>query len=424
MATTLPTADEGAATPTRTPACRFCGAPLKHTFIDLGMSPACESFLTAGELNRMEPFYPLHVRTCESCFLVQLEEYIAPEEIFTEYAYFSSFSDSWVAHAHDYAHKMADELGLGPTNLVVELASNDGYLLQHFVELGIPVIGVEPAKNVAAAAIERGIPTRIEFFGCQAATRMRSEGLRPDLIAANNVLAQVPDLNDFVAGIAILLQDGGRVTLEFPHLWNLIALRQFDTIYHEHFSYFSFLTTRTILAAHGLEVVDVEEIPTHGGSLRVHAEPTSYASDPSARVGELTAREEAAGYRTIDRYESFAPAVEEVKRRLLDYLIRARDAGRQVVGYGAPGKGNTLLNYCGIRGDLLDYTVDRNPYKHGRFLPGTHIPIHPPERIAETRPDDILILPWNLEAEIVAQLAYAREWGARFVIPIPTVKVV
>ena len=362
------------------------------------MSPTCESFLAADELNRMEPFYPLHVRTCQECFLVQLEEYVAPEDIFTEYAYFSSFSDSWVAHARDYAQKMADELGLGPTHLVVELASNDGYLLQHFVEMGIPVIGVEPAKNVAAAAIEKGIPTRIEFFGREAATRMRGEGLRPDLIAANNVLAQVPDLNDFVGGIAILLQDGGRATLEFPHLWNLIDLRQFDTIYHEHFSYFSFLTTRRILAAHGLEVVDVEEIPTHGGSLRVHAEATMHAAGPSERVGDLTAREEAAGYGSIDRYEAFAPAVEDVKRRLLEYLIRAKDAGRQVVGYGAPGKGNTLLNYCGIRSDLLEYTVDRNPYKHGRFLPGTHIPIHPPERIAETRPDDILILPWNLES--------------------------
>jgi C-methyltransferase C-terminal domain/Putative zinc binding domain/Methyltransferase domain len=423
MVTTLPIGTERTIS-TSLPLCRFCDAPLSRTFVDLGMSPPCESFLAAEELNRMEPFYPLHVRTCEQCFLVQLEEYVAPTEIFTEYAYFSSFSDSWVTHARAYAEKMTGDLGLGPDSLVVELASNDGYLLQHFVAAGIPVVGVEPARNVAEAAIAKGIPTRVEFFGREAATRMRSEGMRPDLIAANNVLAQVPDLNDFVGGVAILLRDGGRVTLEFPHLANLIELRQFDTIYHEHFSYFSFLTTRRILAAHGMEVVDVEEIPTHGGSLRVHAEPVAQGAAPAGRVEKLAAWETAEGYGDIARYASFAPQVEEVKRRLLTYLIEARDAGRHVVGYGAPGKGNTLLNYCGIRSDLLEYTVDRNPYKHGRFLPGTHIPIHPPERIAETRPDDILILPWNLEAEIVEQLAYTRDWGARLVIPIPTVKVI
>jgi predicted TPR repeat methyltransferase len=388
------------------------------------MSPLCESFLSAEELNRMEPFYPLHVRTCEVCFLVQLEEYVAPEDIFSEYAYFSSFSDSWVAHARRYAEQMVRELRLGPESLVVELASNDGYLLQHFLALGIPVLGVEPARNVAQAAIEKGVPTRVEFFGRESAERMRREGIRPDLVVGNNVLAQVPNLNDFVGGIAILLADGGRVTLEFPHLWNLIELRQFDTIYHEHFSYFSFLTTRRILEAHGLRVVDVEEIPTHGGSLRVHAERAQGGTPASERVAQLAAKEEAAGYATMARYEAFGPAVEETKRRLLEYLIHARDEGRHVVGYGAPGKGNTLLNYCGIRTDLIEYTVDRNPYKHGRFLPGTHIPVYPPERIAETRPDDIVILPWNLESEIVEQLSYTREWGARLVIPIPTVKVV
>ncbi|MEW6581958.1 MAG: class I SAM-dependent methyltransferase [Actinomycetota bacterium] len=422
MRPTLPTGGRAiSATP---PPCRFCGAPLTHTFVDLGMSPPCESFLTADQLNRMEPFYPLHVRTCGECFLVQLEEYVAPEEIFTEYAYFSSYSDSWVEHARVYAEAMAASLGLGPDSLVVELASNDGYLLQHFVRMGIPVTGVEPARNVAQAAIAKGVPTRVEFFGREAAQRMRDEGLRPDLVAANNVLAQVPDLNDFVAGIAVLIQDGGRATLEFPHLWNLIEERQFDTIYHEHFSYFSFLTTQRILRAHGLEVVDVEEIPTHGGSLRVHAEPAGTAAAPTERVAELAEREEAAGYATMARYEAFAPAVEDTKRRLLEYLIQAKDEGRRVVGYGAPGKGNTLLNYCGIRTDLLEFTVDRNPYKHGRFLPGTHIPIHPPERIAETRPDDVLILPWNLEREIADQLAYTREWGARLVVPIPTARVV
>ena len=388
------------------------------------MSPPCEDFLTVDRLNHMEAFYPLHVRTCEKCLLVQLEEYVSPEEIFTEYAYFSSYSDSWVEHARQYAEQMIDDLGLDHTSLVVELASNDGYLLQHFLRAGTPVIGVEPAANVADVAIAKGIPTRVEFFGRDAARRMIAEGLRPDLIAANNVLAQVPDINDFVGGIAELLGDAGRVTLEFPHLWHLIEQRQFDTIYHEHFSYFSFLTARRILAAHGLEVVDVEEISTHGGSLRVHAEPAISARAPHERVAELAEREELAGYGSIERYSEFAPTVEETKRRLLEYLIEARDTGRRVAGYGAPGKGNTLLNYCGIRSDLVEYTVDRNPYKHGRFLPGTHIPIHPPERIAETCPDDILILPWNLEREIVDQLSYAREWGARLVIPIPTVRVV
>jgi C-methyltransferase C-terminal domain/Putative zinc binding domain/Methyltransferase domain len=411
-------------TQTFTPPCRFCQTPLRHTFVDLGMSPLCEDFLTADRLNQMERFYPLHVRTCEKCFLVQLDEFVSPDEIFTEYAYFSSYSDSWVAHAKAYAETMARQLGLGADSLVVELASNDGYLLQHFVAMGIPVCGVEPARNVAEVAIEKGVPTRVEFFGREAATRMRSEGLRPDLIAANNVLAQVPDLNDFVGGIAILLTDGGRVTLEFPHLWNLIDQRQFDTIYHEHFSYFSFVTTVKILAAHGLRVVDVDEIPTHGGSLRVHAEVEAHAGVPTDRVVTLTERETAAGFLGMERYASFGPVVEATKRRLLEYLIEARDAGRRVAGYGAPGKGNTLLNYCGIRSDLMEYTVDRNPYKHGRFLPGTHIPIFPPERLAETRPDDIVILPWNLEREIVAQLAYAKEWGARLVIPIPEAKVV
>ncbi len=406
------------------PGCLFCGTPLVHTFVDLGMSPLCESFLAAEDVNRMEPFYPLHVRVCDSCFLVQLEQYVAPDEIFTEYAYFSSFSDSWVDHARRYAEQMTGVLGLGPDSLVVELASNDGYLLQHFVAAGIPCVGIEPAANVAEAAVAKGVPTRVEFFGREAAQRMLDEGLQPDLMAANNVLAQVPDINDFVGGIGMLLEKRGRITIEFPHLWNLIELRQFDTIYHEHFSYFSFLTTQRILAAHGMIVVDVEEIPTHGGSLRVHAENENTTTVPSPAVAELAERERNAGYETIERYASFGPAVEETKRNLLRYLIDARDAGRRVVGYGAPGKGNTLLNYCGIRSDLLEYTVDRNPYKHGRFLPGTHIPVHPPERIAETKPDDILILPWNLEREIVEQLAYTKEWGARLVIPIPTAKVV
>ncbi|HRC07034.1 MAG TPA: class I SAM-dependent methyltransferase [Miltoncostaeales bacterium] len=407
-----------------TPTCRFCATPLVDTFVDLGMSPPCEDFLPQERLNGPEVFYPLHVRTCAACKLVQLEEYVAPEDIFTEYAYFSSFSDSWVEHARRYTHQMIDTLGLGSDSMVVELASNDGYLLKHFVEAGVPVLGIEPAQNVAEAARAVGVPTRAEFFGRELATTLRAEGVHPNLIAANNVLAQVPDLNDFVGGIAILLGDRGRVTIEFPHLWNLIEQSQFDTIYHEHFSYFSFVTTWRILEAHGLTVVDVEELPTHGGSLRVHAEPAASAAAPSGRAVELREREVNAGYDTMAPYLGFAPQVENVKRRLVEHLIAAKDAGKHVVGYGAPGKGNTLLNYCGIRTDLLEYTVDRNPYKHGRFLPGTHIPVYAPERIAETKPDEILILPWNLEHEIVSQLAYAREWGAKFIIPIPTVKVI
>ncbi|MGD9697152.1 MAG: methyltransferase domain-containing protein [Thermoleophilia bacterium] len=406
------------------PACRFCAAPLRHTFVDLGMSPLCETFLEPADLGRMEAFYPLHVRVCERCKLVQLEEFVAPEEIFTEYAYFSSYSDSWVKHARDYAHAMIDRLALGPESFVVELASNDGYLLQHFVEAGVPCLGVEPAANVAEAAEQRGVPTRVAFFGREEAARMVAEGRSADLIAANNVLAQVPDLNDFVGGIATLLAPGGTVTIEFPHLMRLIDERQFDTIYHEHFSYFSLLSAGRILAAHGLKLVDVEELPSHGGSLRLFAMHEAAATAPSERLLALAAREEAAGYDGLDAYLSYGPVVEEVKRDLLSYLIAARAEGRHVVGYGAPGKGNTLLNYCGIRTDFLDYTVDRNPYKHGRFTPGTHIPIFPPERLAETRPDDILILPWNLEREIAKQLEYTREWGARLVIPIPKVKVI
>ncbi len=404
-------------------ACRFCGAPLSHTVVDLGMSPLCESYVPADRLDAMEPFYPLHVRVCERCLLVQIPEFVPPEEIFTEYAYFSSFSDSWVEHARRYVDQAADRLGLGPGSLVVEVASNDGYLLQHVVARGIRALGVEPAANVARAAEERGVPTRVAFFGRDEAARMVAEGLTADLIAGNNVLAQVPDLNDFVAGLAVLLAPGGMLTLEFPHVVQLIEQRQFDTIYHEHFSYFSLITTQEILAAHGLAVVDVEELPTHGGSLRVWAQHAG-AGTPGPRVQELLDRERAAGYDGVDAYTAFGPEVERVKFDLLEFLIEARREGRQVAGYGAPGKGNTLLNFCGIRTDLVAYTVDRNPYKQGMFLPGTHIPIHPPERLAETRPDDILILPWNLRDEIAAQLEYTQEWGARLVVPIPGLEVV
>jgi SAM-dependent methyltransferase len=372
----------------------------------------------------MEPFYPLRADVCEQCWLVQLERYVTPEAIFTEYAYFSSFSDSWVRHARDYAEAMTDRLALGPDSKVVELASNDGYLLQHFVARGIPVLGIEPAANVAAAAAERGVPTLTRFFGEELAGGLAGDSGPADLIVANNVLAQVPDLNDFVAGIKRLLKPGGVVTAEFPHLVRLLEDNQFDTIYHEHFSYFSFGTTRRIFARHGLTLFDVEELATHGGSLRIygrHAEEGDPAS--GGRAEELAAREAAAGLETPAPYAGFGERVVETKRKLLEFLIAVKRDGASIAGYGAPGKGNTLLNYCGIRTDFLDYTVDRNPYKHGRFTPGTHIPIHPPERLAETRPDYILILPWNLKDEIIEQLAYTREWGARFVVPIPEVTV-
>jgi SAM-dependent methyltransferase len=404
--------------------CRFCGSALRHTFTDLGMSPPCESFLSADQLNGMEAFYPLHVLVCDQCFLVQLQEYISPENIFTEYAYFSSFSDSWLAHAKAYTEAMMKRFRLSADSLVVELASNDGYLLQYFVQQGIPVLGIEPAANVAEAAVRKGVPTRVEFFGEEMAAKMVREGTRADLIAGNNVLAQVPDLRSFVAGMKTLLKPAGVITLEFPHLMRLMEGNQFDTIYHEHFSYFSFLTTRKILDSFGLTVFDVEELSTHGGSLRVYARHAQDAShEVTERVAELAAREEQAGFTRLETYFSFDEQVKETKRNILAFLVDAKRAGHSVAGYGAPGKGNTLLNYCGIRTDFLDYTVDRNPYKHGRFLPGTHIPIFPPEKIRETKPDYVLILPWNLKNEIREQLSYIREWGGKLVVPIPQVEV-
>jgi SAM-dependent methyltransferase len=414
---TAPTAGE--------PACRFCAAPLCQTFVDLGMSPLCESYVPADRVNAMEPFYPLHVRICERCLLVQLEEFVAPDKIFTEYAYFSSYSDSWVAHARAYVEMAVERFGLDSDSLVVELASNDGYLLQHVVERGIPALGIEPAANVAAAARERGIETVVEFFGRELAARLVAEGRQADLLVANNVMAHVPDLNDFVGGMAPLLAPDGVVTIEVPHLLRLVEGNQFDTIYHEHFSYFSFLTARRVLWAHGLEVFDVDELRTHGGSLRVYAQRRSGGRQPvSPRVDALAGRETALGYDTFAGHAGFAPRVGETKWKLLEFLIARRREGSRIAGYGAPGKGNTLLNYCGIRTDLLEFTVDRNPYKQGQFLPGTHIPIRHPEALEQARPDFILILPWNLKEEIVAQLSYTREWGARCVVPIPEVAVV
>jgi SAM-dependent methyltransferase len=408
----------------RTACCRFCGAALSHTFTDLGKSPPCQTVLTAQQLNRMEPFYPLHVHVCDNCFLVQLEEYVSPEEIFTEYAYFSSYSDSWLAHAKAYTDSVAQRLRLGGSSLVVELASNDGYLLQYFVQKGIPVLGIEPAANVAKVAASKGIPTLVRFFGQELASQLVREGTQADLILGNNVFAHVPDLCGFTAGMKTLLKLGGVITLEFPHLMRLMEGNQFDTIYHEHFSYFSFITAMRVLAKFGLTVFDVEELSTHGGSLRVWARHDDDETKPvGERVRELAAREEAAGFTRMDTYTSFDEQVKRTKRRILQFLIEARGAGKSVVGYGAPGKGNTLLNYCGIRTDFLDYTVDRNPYKQGQFLPGTHIPIHAPEKIRETRPDYVFILPWNLKNEIAGQLSYIREWGGKFVVPIPDVEV-
>ena len=388
------------------------------------MSPLCQTVIREDQTNAMEPFYPLHTYVCDECYLVQLEEYVAPADIFTEYAYFSAYSDSWLAHASAYVDMISERLGLGPQSSVVELASNDGYLLQYFVKRGIPALGIEPAANVAKAAEERGVKTVVDFFGADLARKLVADGQRANLILGNNVLAQVPDINSFVEGIKILLAPGGVVTIEFPHLLQLMNQNQFDTIYHEHFSYFSFATTSRIFAAHGMKLFDVEELPTHGGSLRIYGRHADDESKPmTERAKELLEREAAAGLGGLHAYRQFREQVEATKRDLLEFLIEKRREGKSIIGYGAPGKGNTLLNYCGIRTDFLEYTVDRNPYKQGTYLPGTHIPVHKPERIAETKPDYILILPWNLKDEIAAQLAYTAEWGCKIVVPIPRVQV-
>lgn len=404
--------------------CLFCKTPLRRTFVDLGMHPLCESYLSKDKLNHMEPFYPLHVYVCEQCFLVQLHEYVSPAEIFTEYAYFSSYADSWVQHAKRYTEMIVERLKLTAKSCVVELASNDGYLLQHFVTKGIPVLGIEPAANVAEAAKKRNVPTLVEFFGRLTASKLVTERGRADLVVGNNVLAQVPDINDFVAGIKLLLAPQGVVTIEFPHLMRLMEGNQFDTIYHEHFFYFSLMSAERIFAAHGLTLFDVEELPTHGGSLRIYGRHTEDATQPvTERYLELMNREKAAGFNRLDTYAIFAEKVKETKRKLLEFLIEVKRKGKTIAGYGAPGKGNTLLNYCGVRGDFIDYTVDRNTYKQGKYLPGTHIPIFSPEKIRETRPDYVLILPWNFKDEIMTQVSHIREWGGQFVVPIPEVQV-
>ena len=399
--------------------CRFCASPLESVFADLGMSPLANSYLTVEQGNRMEPFYPLRALVCSQCFLVQLEEYESPEEIFSDYAYFSSYSSSWLEHSERYVAAMVDRFGLDERSRVVEIASNDGYLLQYFSERGIPVLGIEPAANVAAVAVEKGLPTLVEFFGVETARHVAAES-GADLLIGNNVLAHVPDINDFVGGMKVLLKPGGAITMEFPHLMRLIDERQWDTIYHEHFSYLSFSTARRVFAAHGLRLFDVEELPTHGGSLRIIGCHDEDAAKPdSERALELLAREDAAGYNDLAAYLDYGERVAADKRDILSTLLALKAQGRRIVGYGAPAKGNTLLNYCGIGSDFLDYTVDLNPHKQGHLLPGTHIPIRAPEAIRTDKPDVVLILPWNLKDEIVEQLGFIREWGGRFAVRTP-----
>ena len=404
--------------------CRFCSAALERTFVDLGMSPLCETYPSPTDLNCGEVYYPLHVYVCEHCFLVQLDQYESPEHIFSDYAYFSSYSDSWLKHAEQYCDTMMTRFGLSAESFAVEVASNDGYLLQYFVQRNVPVLGIEPAANVAKVAVEKGVPTLARFFSTQLAKELVAESRCADLVLGNNVLAQVPDLNDFVEGLQVLLKPQGVLTLEFPHLLRLMERNEFDTIYHEHFSYFSLLTTVRILEAHGLQVFDVEELTTHGGSLRVYAcraQDHTHAIAPS--VWQVIAEEKRAGLYAVEGYERFARQVQQTKWALVDFLLTAARQGKAVAGYGAPGKSATLLHYCGIGKDLIAYTVDRSPYKQGRFLPGSHIPIYHPNRLRETKPDYVVILPWNLQDEIMQQWQCIREWGGHFVVPIPHVAI-
>ena len=403
--------------------CRLCGAELTRTFVDLGMSPPCESYLDASQLDSGETFYPLHVRICSSCLLVQLPAYISGEEIFSHYAYFSSYSDSWVAHAKRFVDDAVDRLGLGASSFVVEVASNDGYLLQHVVARGVRCLGIEPAENVAEAAVDKGIPTEVVFLGEESGSKIASVHGPADLVVANNVFAHVPDIVDFAKGLRALVADTGRVTIEIPHLLRLIEGNEYDTIYHEHYSYLSLLTTQRALAAAGLTVVDVEELTTHGGSLRTWSAPSEHAPQPSAAVARVLAAEATAGLDTVDGHAGFAAQVATVRNDLVEFLIGCARRGETVVAYGAPGKGNTLLNHCGIRSDLIRFSVDRNPFKHGKFLPGTHIPIRPVEELEAAQPDYVLIMPWNLREEISAQLAGIRVWGGRLVVALPRLEV-
>jgi SAM-dependent methyltransferase len=404
--------------------CRFCGHPLRQSFVDLGLSPLANSYVEPEALQRMEPFFPLHVWVCEHCLLVQLPETESPEAIFSDYAYFSSYSTSWLRHAESYVAAMVERFGFDRESQIVEIASNDGYLLQYFQQRGIPVLGIEPAGNVAQAAQERGIRTLVKFFNTKTAGELVDEGLEADLLLGNNVLAHVPGLNDFVEGLKIALKPGGVVTMEFPHLMRLMVENQFDTIYHEHFSYFSLRTVLDVFTVRGLTLFDVEELPTHGGSIRIYARHAEDESKPvEPRVTELLDRERAAGFDDLDHYLSFGEQVRETKRKLLRFLVRLKNDGKSIAGYGAPAKGNTLLNYCGVGTDFIDYTVDRSPHKQGRYLPGTRIPIYAPEHISKTRPDYVLILPWNLKEEIIEQMTDLKSWGGQFFVAIPEVTV-
>ncbi len=404
--------------------CRSCSAPLEHTFCDLGMSPLSNSYLTADQLQQKEPLYPLHAYVCGNCYLVQLDEFESPQQLFSEYAYFSSYSDSWLQHSRDYAQMISARLGLDETSQVVEIASNDGYLLQYIVEKQIPVVGIEPAANVAAVAEEKGIPTLVKFFGTQTANEMLDENLQADLVLGNNVLAHVPDLNDFVAGMKVILKPSGTITLEFPHLLKLIQGNQFDTIYHEHFSYFSLLAVERVFTNHGMQIFDVDQLPTHGGSLRIYVRHADHQDAPVAdAVQSLRDLESEAGLADLATYAAFADQVESTKRSLLKFLTDAKQDGLSVAAYGAPAKGNTLLNYCGIRRDFIGFTVDRSPAKQGHYLPGTHIPVFAPEKIRESKPDFLVILPWNIKDEIIGKMSHIREWGGKFVIPIPSVEI-
>ena len=407
------------------PSCRFCSEPLRHTFVDLGTSPLCQRHVTPARFNHAEAFYPLHVYVCDQCFLVQLPEYVAREELFDEqYGYFSSFSETWLRHAEEYVAMIIPRLGLDSGSKVVEVASNDGYLLQYFLKAGVPVLGIEPTANTAAVAVKKGVRTLTRFFGRQTAQEVKDSDGPADLILGNNVLAHVPDINDFVAGLNILLAPGGVVTMEFPQLLHLIEQNYWDTIYHEHFSYLSFTTVERIFAHHGLTLFDVDELPTHGGSVRIYARRAQgVAADVHPRVGAMKERESRAGHFDLGYYARFGERVKESKRALLEFMIGAKRQGKRIAAYGAPGKGNTLLNYCGLRTDFIDYTVDRSPHKQGNYLPGTRIPICAPQRVRDTKPDYLLLLPWNLKEEIMRQMSDIRAWGGKFVIPIPRVQV-
>lgn len=405
--------------------CRFCKTPLHHTFCDLGMSPLSNSYLKKEDLSKKEPFYPLHAYVCDKCFLVQLEEFETPDQIFSDYAYFSSYSESWLKHAEKYVSSMIQRFKFNSTSQVIEIASNDGYLLKFFKAKGVPVLGIEPASNVADVAIAHGIPTRKNFFGVGTAKELLKEDVQADLLLGNNVLAHVPDVNDFVEGMKLLLRPHGVITMEFPHLLKLITEHQFDTIYHEHFSYFSFLTVEKVFAKHGLTLFDVEELSTHGGSLRIFAKHLNDTSNPmTSKVAELKQREISFGLDKLQTYQSFQKNVLQTKESLIKFLKEAKKEGKSVIGYGAPAKGNTLLNFCGIGKESIDYTVDRSPHKQGHFLPGTHIPIRHPDDVSKTKPDYLLILPWNIKDEIIHQMSFISSWGGQFVIPIPHTEVV